>query len=183
MTDLARCPRCKGYSLVDTRQGIRVAVDIAPADPVAYGNAVVHRLNLYWVKNDPGRPPALVSRHSGTPGPSWGLSGAQEGVQRLHVEHSCGAPARDQVIIKPQSPKGSAPATPGAAGAGNLPRAAPVAGASAPASPSPAPSVTRPPSDFAVRCHDCRRLIDQKSQEFVGIFYERWVWAVHEECP
>jgi hypothetical protein len=182
---LARCPRCKAYALVAERQGLRVALDIAPADAIAFGVAVGHDgpESLYWVENRPGRPSSVRARYSGAPRPSWGPGGAQTGTQRLHVEHSCGAPARDMVIVPVSSPKGSAPATPGAAGAGSHHRAAPVSGAQDRATPSPAPSATRHPSDFAVRCHDCRKLIDQADQSFTGIFHERWQWAVHEECP
>ncbi len=180
---LGRCPRCKGYSLVAEQQGVRVAVDIAPADALGYGNAVASRVHLYWVENEPGRPARVVSRYGGAPRPSWGPGGSQTGTQRLHTEHSCGAPARDQVIVKVDGPKDSAPATPGDPGAGSRHLAALAFGASAPATPSPAPSVTRLPSDHATRCHDCRKLIDQKTESFTGIFYERWIWAVHEECP
>jgi phage FluMu protein Com len=179
---LARCPRCKAYGLVAEHQGLRTAVDIAPVDAVRFGQAVVQAVGLWWVENEPGRPARLLGGYSAARRPSWGAGGAQTGSQRLHAEHSCGAHARDMVIVPVSTPKDSAPATPGALKAGNLLLDAPVATASAPARPSPATYATSHPSDHAVRCYDCRKLIDQARESFTGIFHERWVWAVHEEC-
>jgi hypothetical protein len=180
---LARCPRCKAYALVAERQGLRVAVDIAPADALGFGHAVANGIDLYWAENVPGRPAKLLGRRSATQRPSWGQNGAQSGSQRLHAEHSCGAPARDMVILNVSAPKDQAPATPGAPGAGNLLHDALAAVARDRDSRSPAPSATprrsRPPV-----CTICDRVIA------VGELYYAvecppgvYAWALHEECP
>lgn len=178
---LGRCPRCKGYALVAERQGYRVAVDIAPADAAAFGLAVASGVELYWAQNEPGQPARVLGRRSAAENPSWGPNGAQTGSQRLHAEHSCGAPARDIVIVpvtRPQQPS----ATSGRSEAGSRPLAAPAGGTQGLGPLSPVQPATRRRSK-AVRCHDCNRLIDQR-KPFTGIEYEgNWVWAVHEECP
>lgn len=186
MAKLARCPRCQGHTLVDERAGIRIAVDVAPADAAGFGLAVASGRHLYWVENTAGRGSSVRSRYSGAPGPSWGGFGSQAGTQgfgRLHAEHSCGAPARDQVILNVQSPKDSAPATPGAAGAGNRPRAVLVAEARGLDIRSPATTATPRPSEVLGRCGVCNQRV-QPGQPYWAITWgSEWIDGQHEECP
>lgn len=181
---LARCPRCKAYVLVAERSGIRIAVDITPADAIAYGIAIAQGpIDFYWVESTPGRPSRVLGRYSGTPRPSWGPGGSQTGTQRLHAEHSCGAPARDMVILDVQRPKDQAPATPGAPGAGNLLHDALAAVARDRDSRSPAPSATHRPSEVLGRCGICDRRI-QPGESYWSITHGRdWIAGTHEECP
>lgn len=181
-TRLGRCPRCKAYTLVAERSGIRVAVDIPPADALAFGIAVASGIDLYWVKKPPGRPSSVLGRYSGTPRPSWGPGGAQEGVQRLHAEHSCGAPARDMAIINVQRPR-SALVTPGSHRGGPHPPDAPASASQAPRRPPPATPATRPPSEILGPCSICgARIIP--GQPYWSITHGHlWVDGAHEECP
>lgn len=191
---LGRCPRCKGYVLVDDADGIRLAVDVAPVDAVGYGVAVVNGVRLWWAETTPGRPSRVLGPLSGSRNPSWGPGGAQTSIQKLHAEHSCGAPHRDIAIINVQSDtgKGSAPATPGAAGAGSHHRAAPVAAspptgsssaAARPASPSPAATATPHLSEVLGRCGICGVKV-RKGQKYWSITWGNdWVDGGHEECP
>lgn len=192
---LGRCPRCKAYALVDNAQGVTLAVDIAPVDALGYGVAVASGHRLWWVETGQKRPSRVVGPLSGSRAPSWGPGGAQTSIQKLHQEHGCGAPHRDIVIVPVSSPKGSAPATPGAPGAGNHHRDAPgghsrstgsSSGAGSTASPSPATSVTRPrsePRQRAFRCDVCNRLVDRKTEEYLAIDHDTYAWGYHLECP
>lgn len=180
---LARCPRCKAYTLLSKDAGLLVAVDIAPAGAPAFGVAVARGVWLYWVKNEPGRPVERLDSYSGHRQPTWGAGGAQTGTTRLHVEHSCGAPARDQVIVNVTSPKGSAPATPGNPEAGSLRPAAHGASAGAKATPSPAPSATLPPSEILGRCGICGRQIRPGEIYWSITHGHLWIDGEHEDCP
>jgi hypothetical protein len=174
---LGRCPRCKGYALVAERQGLRVAVDIAPVDALGFGVAVAGGVELYWAQNEPGRPARVLGRRSARENPSWGVNGSQTGSQRLHAEHSCGAPARDIVLVpvsRPQQPS----ATSGRSEAGSRPLAAPAGGTRALGRPSPVRHATRRPS----RCSVCDRMI-KPGELYVAIDHPQCHWAVHEECP
>jgi phage FluMu protein Com len=182
---LGRCPRCKAYALVADASGIRYAVDVAPVDAVGLGKAVGFGVGLWWVASKPGRPSRLTGGYGG-PGspkqPSWAAGGAQApSDSRLHAEHSCGAPARDIVIMNVTRPKGSAPVTPGAPGAGSRHHAAHGSSAPGPTPPSPAATATRPRSK-ALRCDNCNQLID-RTQPHYAIEYDTMRWGNHEECP
>lgn len=188
---LAQCPRCKTYTLVDERHGVRLAVDIAPVDAVAYGNAIAVGVELYWVQKRQNGGMGALSRYSGTPRPSWGPGGLQEGIQRLHAEHSCGAPARDMVILNVTPPKNSAPATPGAPKDGSRPKPAPAGATPGQGRPSPAGYATghlsddlggfRPPTR-PTRCGICDQMITP-GQAWWGFEHSTTVYAEHEECP
>lgn len=184
-TRLGRCPRCKAYALVAERQGIRVAVDIAPVDAGGFGQAVGLGIGLLWVTSSPGRPSRLSGAYGGPSAsaqPSWAAGGAQSASDsRLHAEHSCGAPARDIVIMNVSRPKGSAPVTPGAPGAGSRHHAVPGSSAPAPTLPSRVVTATRPRSK-ALRCDNCNKLID-RTQPHYAIEYDTMRWGNHEECP
>lgn len=183
---LGRCPRCKQHALVADISGLRLAVDIAPALPVAFGNALAGGVGLWWVQNEPGRGSRVLRPYSAGQEIPWGSGGLQEGAQRLHTEHSCGAPARDMVILSVTGPKGSAPATPGAKVAGSRPAPA-LAGATPSgtlADRSPAPSTShhrfKPP-----RCGICEKVITSSPGTYWGFEHPPgvWVYAEHEECP
>ena len=154
---LAQCPRCKAPTLVAERQGYRIAIDIAPVDALGFGVAVAGGIELYWAQNEPGQPSRVLGRRSAAENPSWGPGGSQTGSQRLHAEHSCGASARDQVILNVQRPL-SAPVTPGSPRGGLLPPDAPAGATAAPQRPSRATSVIRPPSR-PTRCGICDKMI------------------------
>src|SRR5690606_26798926 len=142
---LAQCPRCHQHTLVAERMGVRVAIDVAPADALGFGVAVAGGVGLWWAQNEPGQPSRVLSRYAGGNSPtqpSWAPGGAQSGSEKLHAEHSCGAPARDQVILSVSSPKSSAPATPGAPKAGSHPGTAPAGATPGPGHPSPAGHAT-----------------------------------------
>lgn len=178
---LGRCPRCKAYCLVAERQGIRVAVDIAPADALGFGVAVANGVDLYWVENRPGRGSSVLGRRSAAQNPSWGVGGSQTGSQRLHAEHSCGAPARDIVIVNVQRPL-SAPATPGSPRGGPHQPDARAGAAGGPASPSRAPSATHRRSK-PFRCAICDRVIKETEVYSAIECGVEFTWAAHEDCP
>lgn len=187
---LARCPRCHQHTLVAERQGVRIAIDIVPVDALGFGVAVAGGIDLYWAQNEPGQPSRVLGRRSAAENPSWAPGGSQTGSQRLHAEHSCGASARDQVILNVSSPKGSAPVTPGAPGAGNLLQRALAVATGAPERPSRAPSVTPHLFDHGApshlqsrpaRCSTCNRLVDT-GQPHSMIRWGSYAWANHEEC-
>lgn len=182
---LAQCLRCKGYTLLGEDMGLAFAVDVAAVDRDAYIDAVVRRLGLYDVRKASGRPSKARTRSLASPAPSFTPEGAQEAAQDVlvHREHGCGAAARDQRPVKVDAGKASRPATPGVSRAGSPPPAARAGAARGRDSRSPATTATRRLSDRGVRCNVCRRLIDQEADEFTGIYYERWIWAVHEKCP
>lgn len=177
---LARCPRCSGFTLVAERQGIRLAVDVAAVDAVGYGTAVAGGVGLWWVENRPGRGSRVVGGYVAARRPSWAPGGSQNAVQgfgRLHAEHSCGASARDMIVVEVVSPKASAPATPGAPKAGSRPNAAPAGASPGREFPSRAGRVS--PRPF--KCSVCNRGISDK-QEYSAIECGTYAWACHEEC-
>lgn len=177
---LGRCPRCKAYALVAERQGLRVAVDIVPVDALGFGVAVASGVELYWAQNEPGQPARVLGRRSAAENPSWGLGGSQTGSQRLHAEHSCGAPARDIVIVPVSRPQ-SAPVTPGSPRGGPRQPDAPAGATRAPERPSrvrPATHLRSRP----VRCSICDHVI-MEGEPYSGIASGSYAWAAHEECP
>jgi hypothetical protein len=179
---LGRCPRCKAYGLVADVQGVRIALDIAPVDAAGFGLAVASAAPLallYWVKNEPGRPLRLLGGYFGSPRPSWGPGGSQTGTQRLHAEHSCGAPARDMVIVPVQRPL-SAPVPPGSRRGGPHPPDVPAGATQAQEPRSRATSAT-PRRSRALRCQTCRKLIDRTQPHF-AIEHETLACGWHEEC-
>jgi hypothetical protein len=179
---LARCPRCHQPTLVAERQGYRIAIDILPADALGFGVAVAGGIDLYWAQNEPGQPSRVLGPRSAATNPSWAPGGSQTGSQRLHAEHSCGASARDQVILNVSGPKSSAPATPGAPKAGSRPRTA-LAGATAGLGhPYPAGPVTSHLSSRPARCSTCNRVV-KPGEVASEIRWGAYVWANHEECP
>lgn len=180
---LAQCPRCQAYTLVAERYGVAVAVDVAPTDALGFGVAVASGVELYWAQNEPGQPARVLGRRSAAENPSWGPGGSQTGTQRLHAEHSCGASARDMIIVQVAAPKGSAPATPGAAAAGSHQRAAPVAGAPAPGGPSPATSATHRRSEPRGRCGICGKPVHPGVLSWSITHGGDWIYGEHEECP
>lgn len=188
MADLrhARCPRCKAIVLVADARGLRYAVDIAPADAIAFGRAIGQGIDLLWVVASPGGGVKLSGGYGGPRSPkqpSWAPGGAQGGSDKLHAEHSCGAPARDMVLLSVQRPP-SAPATPGSHRGGPRQPDAPGAAHAAPEPRSPARPATRRPSERAIRCSTCNRLIDRRTEPYVGIEYETYRWANHDGgCP
>jgi len=177
---LARCPRCHQPTLVAERQGYRIAIDILPADALGFGVAVAGGIDLYWAQNEPGQPARVLGRRSAAENPSWGPGGLQTGSQRLHAEHSCGASARDQVILTPSRPL-SAPVTPGKHRGGLHRPDAPAGATAAPQRPSRAQPATHLRSR-PVRCSTCNRVI-REGEPYTGIQYELYAWANHEECP
>jgi hypothetical protein len=177
---LARCPRCKQHGLVAERQGIRVAVDIVPVDALGFGVAVASGVDLYWAQNEPGQPARILGRRSAAENPSWGPGGSQTGSQLLHAEHSCGAPARDMVIVPVSRPL-SAPVTPGSPRGGPRQPDAPAGATRAPERPSRAPRVIRPPSR-PTRCGICDKMI-VAGQSWWGFEHATTVYAEHEDCP
>lgn len=177
---LGRCPRCKAHGLVDDADGIRLAVDIAPVDALGYGVAVASGVRLWWVENTPGRPSRVLGPLSAARNPSWGPGGCQTSVQKLHAEHSCGASARDWVIVNVQRPP-SAPVTPGSPRGGPHQPDAPAGATRAPERPSPAPPATRRPSE-PLRCDICDQLI-KRGAVYSAIECGQLVWAIHEDCP
>lgn len=184
---LGQCPRCKGYGLIADVQGLRVALDVAPLDALGFGLAVANRVGLWRVEKRQDGTPGRLRAYSATSPPSWVLGGAQAAVQGLglvHAEHSCGAPARDMVILNVTGPKDSAPATPGAAGAGNLLRDALAAVAQDRATRSPAPSATpRPSSEVLGNCGICGRRIRPGEKYWSVTHGHIWIDGTHEECP
>lgn len=180
---LARCPRCKAYALVAEAQGVRIAVDIAPVDALGYGHAVANGVGLWRCENAPGRPARILGPRLAGANPSWGVGGSQTGSQRLHAEHSCGAPARDMVILNVSAPKDQAPATPGAPGAGNLLHDALAAVAQDRASRSPAPSATPRRSEILGPCGICGRRIKEGEPHWSITHGHLWVDGTHEDCP
>lgn len=188
--ELAQCPRCQGFALLAHTATFAVAVDVAPLTPQGFADAVVGRWGLWLVETGPdGRPRSLKAAGS-APRPSWGQNGAQTGAQRLHAEHSCGVAHRDLKPLGLGRPEAAGPrrasATSGSSRAGSRPLAALAGATEVPEGPSPARPAIPHLSDHgkmrAVRCHDCRKLIDQ-TKPFLGIHYVNWIWAVHEECP
>jgi hypothetical protein len=177
---LARCPRCHQPTLVAERQGYRIAIDILPADALGFGVAVAGGIDLYWAQNEPGQPARVLGRRSAAENPSWGPGGLQTGSQRLHAEHSCGASARDQVILTPSRPL-SAPVTPGSPRGGLHRPDAPAGATAGQERPSRAPRATRLPSR-PTRCGICNRMITE-GQSWWGFEHETTVYAEHEECP
>lgn len=190
MADLrhARCPRCKAIVLVADALGLRYAVDIAPVDAGGFGRAIASGVGLLWVV--PGLSGGRkLSGGYGGPGspkqPSWAPGGAQGGSDALHTEHSCGAPARDMVLLSVQRPP-SAPATPGSHRGGPRQPDAPGAAHGAPEPRSPARPATRRPSERprAIRCSTCNRLIDRAAEPYVSIEHDTYRWANHDGgCP
>lgn len=179
---LAQCVRCKAISLVDNADGIALAVDVAPVDALGFGVAVASGCRLWWVENEPGRPARVVGALRSGRNPSWGPGGSQTSIQKLHVEHGCGAPHTDHRILPVNAPKDSAPATPGAAGAGNRRPAAPGARAQAPGSRSPATPATPRRSEPRGRCGICNRPI-HPGVEWWGFTYgNEFVYGEHVEC-
>lgn len=199
---LAQCPRCSHFVLLAHTAGLAVAVDVAAVDKQRWVNAVVGGIGLWWAEAAPGGGYKRLTPLRTSQRPSWTVHGTQEGVQRLHAEHSCGALAQDMV---PVPTKGAdtgphqASATSGGAPDGSRRPAAP-AGARARSSlaryashlhsDARIPGVTtlpdigeykpaRPPRP--VSCKICRKVIDQK-KPFFGIHYDAWIWAAHEEC-
>lgn len=183
---LGRCPRCKAYALVADLHGIRHAIDVAPANALRFGQAVGLGVGLWWVVAAPGGARKLSGAYSGPQSrkqPSWAPGGAQSGSDALHTEHSCGALARDVVLVSVQRPP-SAPATPGSPRGGHRPPDAPAGAPRAPQPRSPAPPATRRPSRLrALRCDTCRRLIDREAEAYTAIETDTYRWGVHEECP
>ena len=177
---LARCPRCHQHTLVAERQGYRIAIDIVPADALGFGVAVAGGIDLYWAQNEPGQPSRILGRRSAAENPSWGPNGAQTGSQRLHAEHSCGAPARDQVILTPSRPL-SAPVTPGKHRGGLHRPDAPAGATAAPERPSHAQPATHLRSRPG-RCSTCNRVV-REDELRCEIRWGAYVWVNHAECP
>lgn len=168
--------------MVGDSAGLAVAVGVGVADRDAYIDALTRGLGVYEVREAaPGRLRATHSPPSG-PAPSFDAGGRQIGAQRFHVGHGC--PVKDQrpVTASPSGPP-PVPVKPGGHRDGPLQPGAPsVAATDSPPPPGPAVYANRPPSEpGAVRCHICRKLIDQ-TKPFAGIHHGRWVWAVHDEC-
>lgn len=186
--ELAQCPRCQGFALLAHTAAITVAVDVAPLTLQGFADAVVRRWGLWWVETGPDGRPGRLKPAGAAPRPSWGQNGAQAGAQRLHVEHSCGVAHRDIKPVGLGRPEAAGPrrasATSGSSRDGSRPLAALAGATEVPERPSPArPAIPRrSETPRAVRCHDCRKLIDQ-TKPFIGIHYNNWIWAVHEECP
>ena len=177
---LGRCPRCKAYALVDDADGVRLAIDIAPVDALGFGVAVASGVRLWWAENTPGRPSRVLGPLSGSRQPSWGPGGAQRSVQKLHAEHSCGASARDMVLVSVQRPP-SAPVPPGSHRGGPRQPDAPAGATAGPERPPHAQPVTRPRSERAIRCDTCNRLID-RALPHTAVDHDTFSWGVHLEC-
>ena len=179
---LGKCPRCGSFVLVDKSAGVTLAVDLLPVDASGFGFAVAGGIGLWWAQNEPGQPARVLGHRSAAENPSWGQNGAQTGTQRLHQEHACGALHRDMIIVDVAAPKGSAPATPGAAEAGNHHRAAPVAGAPAPVSLSPVISATPRPSEPRGRCGVCRKPIHPGVEWWGFTHGAEFIYGEHVDC-
>lgn len=179
---LGKCPRCGNFALVDKAQGVALAVDLLPVDALGFGSAVAGGIRLWWVETGQKRPSRVVGPLRGDRNPSWGPGGAQASIQKLHQEHACGAAHRDIAIVQVEAPKGSAPATPGAAEAGNHRRAARVAGARARGGPSPATTATPRRSDPRGRCGVCNRPIHPGVEAWSITHGGEFVYGEHVDC-
>lgn len=172
---LGQCGKCQGYVLVE-QGAVTVVVDVAPMSRPQYIESVLGGEGRWWVEKRPDGRLKLVPAPVGGPGPSWGASGLQAGAERfVHREHPCPAER-----ARPLAP-GAGGATPPKAHAGATGTGA-ASGLPVSSVQSVAPDVTPRLTDKAVRCGVCRKLIDQKTQPFTGLFHERWVWANHEVC-
>jgi hypothetical protein len=183
--ELAQCPRCGQFALLADRAVITVGVDVAPLTPQGYADAVVRGWGLWWVTVGQNGAAEALGPAGAAPRPSWGENGAQTGAQRLHAEHSCGVAHRDLKPVGLGRPEPAGPrrasATSGSSRAGSRPLAA-LAGAPTGSSPAAPAIPRRSETPRPVRCHDCRKLIDQ-TKPFFGIHHDNWIWAVHDECP
>lgn len=172
---LGQCGKCQGYVLVE-QGAVTVVVDVAPMSRPQYIESVLGGEGRWWVEKRPDGRCKLVPAPVGGPGPSWDASGLQAGAERLvHREHPCPAERAKPLALASAAAPPKAHA--GATGTGDAPARA--------AGPSPAATATRhrtDPSLKAVRCDTCRKLIDQTTEPFTGLFFERWIWANHERC-
>lgn len=189
MAGLAQCRRCQAWTLLDKAGPVPVAVDVTPLDVVGYRDTLLGAVGRWWVEKRQNGATRLRPAPLGSPGPRFAPSGAQvplEGVttgieSAIHAEH--GHAARDQRVVKPTDPKGSAPAMPGAQGAGSRPQTAHVYAARGPATRSAATPATARPFDPYARCGTCRRTI-RRGEIYWGIQHGSvWIMAEHERCP
>ncbi len=179
--ELAQCRKCGSFVLLAV-EPVRVCVDVSPLDGSGYAATVMGGVERYMAEKRQNGGTRLLTTPPGHPVTFDPATGAQSGTQPLHRVHGCPAEYSKAVKATPKVPE--VPVTPGGGSGGNRLPPAPVAAPGARAHPSRATPATARRSDATgqgVRCHICRKLIDQ-TRPFFGIHHGRWVWGIHEEC-